>query len=211
MHRAPSIGGAFSCAIGIPSAVRKNLILTGWLALPILVFGGLVAWIFITASRPKAMNVDPVGPGAGDTGGANALGEWIAGRNPNDVERANIARREGRPIDPFRWPSGIEVIVLGDPEQPMSFGWIDAKTGLLRSQILRQRDGAWRAVLIEHRPEPGALVYVGMGEMTQRIRGAERTVIDARGMVIGPQSVQPVVPEGTQASDPLPMIISIGG
>lgn len=195
----------------LPSLVRKNLILTGWLLLPILVFGGLVAWIFVTASRPKAMDVEAVGPGAGDTGGANALGEWIAGRDPNAVQRANIARREGRPIEPFVWPGGTEVTVAGDPGQPVSFGWIDARTGLLRSQVLRFRDGAWRAVLIEHRPEPGSLIYLASGEMSQLIRGGERTVVDAEGDEIVPISVGTIVPEGTAASDPLELRLSIGG
>ena len=185
--------------------------LTGWLLLPIAVFGGLVAWIFVTAARPKAMDVPAVGPGAGDTGGANALGEWIAGRDPNDVQRANIARREGKPIDPFVWPGGTEVVVAGAPADPVSFGWLDPRTGLLRAQVLRFRDGAWRAVLIEHRPPPGVPVYIARGAMSQRILGGDRVIIDASGGAVRPVSIGAVVPEGTQASDPLPLAIDPDG
>lgn len=187
--------------------MRKNLLLTCWLALPILVFSGLVAWIFVSASRPKAMNAVAVGQGAGDTGGANALGEWLAGRDPNEVERANIARREGRPIDPFVWPGGTEIIVEHRADEAVSFGWVDPKTGLLRSQVLTYRDGAWRAVLIEHRPAPGALVYVTAGTMSQRIRGDERSVVDGAGVALRARSIAGVVPETTPTPEPLPLVI----
>jgi len=195
----------------LPSVVRKNLLLTCWLALPILIFAGLIVWIFVSAGRPKAMNAEAVGQGAGDTGGANALGEWIAGRNPNDVERANIARRERRPIDPFVWPGGTEVIVEHDAGAPVSFGWVDAGTGLLRSQVLTYRDDAWRAVLIEHRPSPGVPVYVSVGDMSQRIRGDERAVIGADGGALRARSIGGVVPEGTPASEPLALVIDLRG
>ncbi|MEM9373711.1 MAG: hypothetical protein AAGA55_08705 [Planctomycetota bacterium] len=191
--------------------MRKNLVLTAWLLFPILVFAGLVVWIFVSASKPKAMMVDPVGPGAGDTGGANALGEWIAGRDPDQVQRANVARRERRPIDPLDWPGGIEIAVAGPPDRPVSFGWVDPATGLLRSRVLRHRDNAWRAFFVDRLPEPGTPVFVGRGEMTQRIFGTQRSVTDATGAVVTPRTLQPVVPEGTPASEPLIVRIEPGG
>lgn len=88
----------------------KNILLTIWLCLPILVVGGLVAGIFIAYSKGPAMDARPVGQGRGDTGGANALGEWLAGNDPNEVERIRRDLREGRLIDPLDWPRGIRLI-----------------------------------------------------------------------------------------------------
>jgi len=78
--------------------VRKNLLLTLWLLFPIMTMGVLVWVIFATVGAPKKMDVPARGPGAGDTGGANALGEWLAGNDPNEV-------------DPAKWPGGVELRV----------------------------------------------------------------------------------------------------
>ncbi|MEQ8850583.1 MAG: hypothetical protein RIB32_02225 [Phycisphaerales bacterium] len=78
--------------------MRKNVLLTLWLIFPLAVMGGLVWVIVATVGAPKKMDVPAVGPGAGDTGGANALGEWLAGNNPNEV-------------DPAKWPGGVEIRV----------------------------------------------------------------------------------------------------
>lgn len=177
--------------------------------MPLTVFAGLVIWIFVSAGRPKAMTAEPVGQGASETGGANAIGEWLAGRNPNDVVRADIARREGRVIDPFVWPGGIEIIVKSDPSVPVSFGWVDEKTGLLRSVVLNRRDDAWRVVLIDHRPAAGADVYLSAGPMSQRIRSGARNVIDENGVTISSFVIDPFVPGDTIASEPLPLRLGL--
>lgn len=187
---------------------RKNVLLTLWLALPIAVFAGMVVWIFETKGRPKIMDVAPVGPGAGDTGGANALGEWLAGRDPNRVERANIARRQGRAVDPFWWPGGTRVVVEASEAHgeggAVSVGWLDADTGLLRSVVLRRDGGdAWAAVLRDHRPAEGSLVYVSANGLTQRIRDGVREVVDDSGGLVVPVSVAPVPVGQTLASEPL--------
>lgn len=56
--------------------MRKNkLVLTMFLATPIILLG--IVLLAIKYSRPE-MNAPPVGAGAGDTGGANAIGEYLA-------------------------------------------------------------------------------------------------------------------------------------
>lgn len=81
--------------------VRKNVLLTLWLLFPIATMAALVWAIVATVGAPKKMEATPVGPGAGDTGGANALGEWLAGNNPNEV-------------DPAMWPGGVELRISTD-------------------------------------------------------------------------------------------------
>lgn len=196
--------------------MRKNLLLTLWLALPILVFSGLVAWIFLNGARPPEMDVRPIGPGAGDTGGANALGEWLAGRNPNTVERANIARRQGHAVDPFWWPGGTEVVVeVGDGpgvtgQRGISLGWIDAETGVLRAVVLRASgDGVWSAVLRTQRPDEGALVYLSRDGIEQHIRDGFSAVTNGAGSALVPISVRPVPTAGVAASEPLRVVLTL--
>lgn len=92
------------------TGTRKNLILTLWLLLPFAVLALIVAVIFTSYGHAK-MNARPVGPGAGDTGGANAIGELLAGNDPDERARTNRALREGRLIDPLDWPAGINLHV----------------------------------------------------------------------------------------------------
>lgn len=91
---------------------RKNLILTLYLASPIAVFAGLYVLIFVTLDKDKLMADAPaIGAGAGDTGDANAIGQWLAGRDPDAVSLANKAKREHLFIDPRDWPGGIELVI----------------------------------------------------------------------------------------------------
>lgn len=84
--------------------------LTLYLASPILVFVGLYVLIFVTLDKEKHMADSPaIGAGAGDTGDANALGQWLAGRDPDAVSLAAKAKRERLMIDPRDWPGGIEL------------------------------------------------------------------------------------------------------
>lgn len=186
--------------------MRKNLALTLWLLLPILVFAGLVGWIFVSMSREPLMDESARGPGAGDTGGANALGEWLAGRDPDEVQRANTARRQGTPVDPFWWPGGTEVVVRASEDRALSIGWVDAETGLLRAVALRRGeigDGVWSAVLRENRPAPGAPVYLSDRGMRQRIAGGRAEVVDDDGAVILPRAVGPVPPGDSGPTEPV--------
>jgi len=74
-----------------------------------------MVWIFYSLDKDRLMaDAVPIGAGAGDTGNANALGQWLAGRDPDAVSRALEARREGRAIDPREWPGGVEIQIRID-------------------------------------------------------------------------------------------------
>ncbi|MBO6740663.1 MAG: hypothetical protein JJ916_12480 [Phycisphaerales bacterium] len=102
---------------------RKNLLLTLWLIAPIAVFAGLYALIFVTQDKEKLMaDAKPIGAGAGDTGDANAIGQWLAGRDPDAVSLATKAKRERLMISPYDWPGGVELSIpaaamQGEPER----------------------------------------------------------------------------------------------
>lgn len=63
-------------------------VLTLWLVAPIVLVLGLSVWIVVSMQGEPLMHAPPVGAGAGQTGGANALGEWLAHRN--DSARVRI-------------------------------------------------------------------------------------------------------------------------
>jgi len=91
---------------------KKNIALTVWLLLPITIVSLLMVWIFVSLDKERLMDdAVPYGAGAGDTGNANAFGEWRAGRDPDEVSRAVDARREGRMFDPLEWPGGVLVSI----------------------------------------------------------------------------------------------------
>ncbi len=103
--------------------IKKNIALTIWLLLPITIVSLLMAWIFISLDTDRLMDdAVPYGAGAGDTGNANALGEWLAGRDADEVSRAVDARREGRAIDPLEWPGGVLISI---PDEYISEGSLE--------------------------------------------------------------------------------------
>jgi len=58
---------------------RQNVLLSIWLTLPILIIG-LLIWAIALSLADPPRKMTPVGAGAGDTGGANAIGQALAGR-----------------------------------------------------------------------------------------------------------------------------------
>ena len=62
-------------------AVRvKRILLTAWLVLPLALVVLLCVWIGRSLNRGAIESPAPRGQGAGQTGGANAIGELLAGR-----------------------------------------------------------------------------------------------------------------------------------
>ena len=94
--------------------------LTLYLASPIVVFAGLYALIFVTQDKDKLMrDAPPIGAGAGDTGNANAIGEWLSGRDPDAISLATKAKRERLMIAPSDWPGGV---LLSVPQSALPAG-----------------------------------------------------------------------------------------
>lgn len=57
---------------------KQNVLLTLWLTAPILVVAFLCYWTFVSLQAGPKMVAEPVGAGAGQTGGANAIGELLS-------------------------------------------------------------------------------------------------------------------------------------
>lgn len=147
------------------SVKTKNVLLTLWLAAPILVVALLCYWIFASFSSDQPhLKPRAVGVGANDTGGANALGEWLAGRDPDEVQRLKRDLREGRLIDPYQWPGGIELRVqAAEGSGPMSVllyppaGRLDELVGMVMTSVDPTH---WHIVLLPEDFSQGQVVVV---------------------------------------------------
>lgn len=166
---------------------RKNLALTAWLMLPFVVVGGLVVGIFLAYRQGPVMDARPVGQGAGDTGGANALGQWLAGRNPDEVQRVRRDLREGRLIDPVAWPHGVNLrITPGEAPDETCSVWLWGGRGSpppsaavvagTDSSVFTLSHDQLAGILRDGRP--GAGIYVSL---TKTVLVAGATLTDAGG------------------------------
>lgn len=80
-ERPVSRPGVLNSGTDLHCCVRKqNVFLTAWLTAPILVVALLCYWIIVSLQSGPKMNAEPVGAGAGRTGGANAIGELLSER-----------------------------------------------------------------------------------------------------------------------------------
>ncbi len=182
----------------------QNVILTGWLVLPFVVLVGLMTWIFVSLDKERLMDdAAPVGAGAGDTGNANALGEWLSGRDPDAIDRALKARREQRPIDPRVWPGGIRFILptaaLGDGATgPLLVSFSDEPRVLVTTTLNPHDDGTSSATI--HEILDGRTFYASPGP----VRIVDGVIVSEDGRSLGVLPIEPRVPEpDLQTSDPM--------
>lgn len=73
----------------------KRILLTAWLILPLAIVVFLCVWIARSLQHGAISAPPPRGQGAGQTGGANAFGEMLAGR------RADGTSREKQTLEPW--------------------------------------------------------------------------------------------------------------
>lgn len=155
----------------------------------------------------------PIGAGAGDTGDANALGQWLAGRDPNEVSHANQARREGSLIDPREWPGGVELAIpisaFGEVPDRIYLTMIFDEQGKFGTvTMLPNNDGNATATLEHAMLKKGSRFVISsslpVGKHDQR--GDQRRSWfedeDGRKLVIFELPMR-VPPSGLQTSDPL--------
>jgi hypothetical protein len=193
---------------------RKNIILTLWLIAPLATFAGLYMMIFVTLDKERPMDdAVPYGAGAGDTGNANALGQWLAGRDPDAISLATKAKRERLMIAPTDWPGGIELRI---PASALDAGDEQA----LLTQIHDER-GKYTSSGIQLDETSG--MYVKVIEAEQLTNGdrfvlanslplfdGDATFTDELGNELLLLTLSPVVPPSeVGVNDPLPVLIPI--
>lgn len=67
---------------------KQNLLLTLWLLAPIAVVGLLITFIYLSFAKGPLMHEPGVGAGAGDAGGANAIGQMIEDEQKRNTDAA---------------------------------------------------------------------------------------------------------------------------
>ena len=81
------------------AGVRKVVLLTLWLLMPLAIVALLMWFIFASFQAGPAMDARAVGQGARDTGGANAIGEMLAGNDPDARQAEQRSLRAGERVD----------------------------------------------------------------------------------------------------------------
>lgn len=193
---------------------KQTLILTGWLTLPFLALTLLMVWIFTSLDKDRLMaGAPPVGAGAGDTGNANALGEWLAGRDPDAVSDAIDARRERRAIDPLDWPGGVLIRVPQSAIAPndKSGVLIMAKQGNAipgrTTGMTLDTQGYFTATFREV-DNLGPLFFVGRGIRKDSVH--PREIADSDGRRLRAFLLPRMIPDpGLQVSDPIVVTLEV--
>jgi hypothetical protein len=197
-----------------PDVSRKNIILTLWFIAPLATFAGLYVLIFVTLDNDRPMrDAAPIGAGAGDTGNANALGQWLAGRDPDAVSLANKAKRERLMISPRDWPGGIELRVPAEAVQALD-------GAPLLTQIYNER-GRYSTTTMQL--NSGLGMYVSTIDAEQLAFGdrfvlatslpifdGQSTLTDERGNALRILTLSTVIPPSRLGvNDPLPVLVPI--
>lgn len=125
-----------------------RVFMLAFIASPLVVLAILVYAMSVAMERGPSMVAEPVGAGAGATGGANALGQALFG--PAE-ERSTVPAEQA--------PRGVVLVVrdqtgLAGPDRPLYL--TTSRSGWEVRQDLRLRprgDGAWEIRLPPHDPE----------------------------------------------------------
>lgn len=186
---------------------RQTVLISAWLTLPIVIIAALMVWIFVSMDKDRLMDgAPPVGAGAGDTGNANALGQWLAGRDPDAVARALRARREGLAIDPASWPGGMRLtasrdLVGADARAPIVVT-LEPGVGAISSSPLLPQGAGTLSALLRHPEALGRVVYLSPGPVSL-VSGSP---VAPDGRALAPIPIGARVPDRElQVSDPIPV------
>lgn len=191
----------------LPLPVRKNVLLTVWFALPFVVVGVIFAWVFATFRTAAHDKVAPIGAGAGDTGGANAIGQWLEGARAEPL------------ADPRAWPGGVELVVpidaagwLGEPDASPRVLAAEADPGehASRTWVMHRREREFVArVRADELEGVAALLVAPSDRVTVVHAGGRVTASEPGGRPVLVVPLDPVDPGDRLPADAL--ILRAGG
>lgn len=186
---------------------RQRLLLTLFVASPIVVIIGLTYFIVISLGQGPQDGVVRRGPGAGETGGANAIGEWLAhGRfePPKPVATPSMESVEQGKVDVTALPQGFTLVVrdrtgLATAASPMYLagtfnGWNPAAGDY---RLTPGSDGAWRlTVNLSGLPSAAGHEFkLTRGSWRIEAQDAEgRNLANRRFPLLDPSLVRPGIP-----------------
>lgn len=191
---------------------KKNILLTIWLALPITIVSLLMVWIFYSLDKDRLMDdAVPYGAGAGDTGNANAIGEWLAGNDADAISLAVKARREGLAIDPRDWPGGVEIRVQipeGESDTPrLLLTLIHDEIGRYTTSGLGDSTDGWFVKRFDQEQLKGSRFVISRSFPSRSTDG----FVDDTGDQLRVVSFEPQIPDpNLQTSEPMVVEIRMG-
>ncbi len=83
---------------------KSQILLTIWFSIPVLLIAGLMYAVAYSIDHGPAWNPKRVGAGAGDTGGANAIGEYLRRRDREDSDSEEPETKDDSADDPEQPP-----------------------------------------------------------------------------------------------------------
>lgn len=188
---------------------KQTVLLTAWLVLPFIAIALLMAWLFYSLDKDRLMqDAPPVGAGAGDTGNANALGQLLAGRDPDEISKANDARRDGTAINPFNWPGGTLLTFTHTPPADRDTATLEArvvletkgKVTILIRQPKAIGENQWGIHLDQFGPDiNSAIISIGYRTGTR----------DSSDWPLTPIPTDSIIPGNTLSSDPIELPLRI--
>jgi hypothetical protein len=189
--------------------LSKNVALTLWLIAPLATVALLCWWIFHSLAAGPAMQAERRGQGSGDTGGANAFGELLAGNDPDERQRLNRMLREGDLVHPANWPGGVTLLVA-DPGLPpgtlpdvscIVFDTPDTSRGAVRT--MRREGNTFTITVSAGGLSAATPIYVGTRGFQNRKEDGAFTAFDRDGNAYAPIMLKPIDPMDTPRDEPL--------
>ncbi len=193
-------------AKGLP----KNLALTLWLLAPLAVVALLCWWIFYSFAAGPKMNAPARGQGAADTGGANALGELLAGNDPNQIQRENRLLREGKLTHPADWPGGLRLTIPDaglDPTQRRPSIWFQQSDLQTHLRVMIHDEGLFTLDIPQGDLAANTTLLLGINGLKVNASTTPPTATDGEGNPATAITL-PIIPPGDTARDE-PLIINL--
>ena len=141
---------------------RQHVALTAYVLSPIVVTVMICYAIAVSIKEPRRMDVPPIGAGAGNTGGANAIGERLAhgsgAKAPQTYSGKGLpAGYEAQPagqVEPETLPQGFVLVVddksgRASPSSPiyLASNWGNWNPGDASFKLEPQSDMRWRIIV----------------------------------------------------------------
>lgn len=193
----------------------KRVFLTVLLLAPFVLVAGLMYWFSASLDTGPRMKVAPVGAGAGSTGGANAIGELLAGNKGNKAVEPGAAPAAAArgPVQPETLNDGVILIVedkskKASQSKPIYFAgnlnnWNPGDKGF---RLDPQSDMRWRLQLSKAQLEKlkGARL-----EFKFTLGAWEEVEQDAKGGDIGNRTLAAIDAANAPKGEPLKIELAI--
>jgi len=185
---------------------KQTVLLTAWLAAPIVLIVGLTVWVIVSMRAGSPMGMAPgVGAGAQDTGGANAIGEIMAkgfgdylDDQMREAQEGEAAEAEGR-VAAHTLGRGLRVVAFdasgtAHGGRPLRVSW----QGSEWVEMFQTQEGGWSAAIGAERIEVGEPLLLSFSVLED---GQTLVELAGEGVAAEPHAAPLVDPAGMGAGE----------